>query len=625
MNRIKWIYDMKKTLFLLVSCCLALTLRAASPIKMHHVQPAFWWAGMVNPELQILLHGEGVGECEATLTAPDVKLLRAVRPANRNYLLLYVDARQAKAQRFQIVLQPKKGRAVRVPYELKPREARQRSTFDAGDVLYLLMPDRFANGDASNDVVAGLLENESDARKPDARHGGDLCGIGRHLDYLADLGVTALWLTPTLINDMPAGSYHGYAITDYYETDPRFGSNDDYRRFVDEAHSKGLKVVMDMVFNHCGSRNFLFADRPADDWFNFDSRYVQTNYKTGAVSDPHAAPSELRLAQDGWFVEPMPDLNQRNPHVLAYLIQNSIWWIEFAGIDGIRQDTYPYADMEAMARWCKAVDAEYPGFNIVGETWIGNNVGVSFWQKDSKLATPRNSALPTVMDFPLMDLLNSVCDEETNDWDKGFARLYEYLSQDLVYADPMHLLTFLTNHDTPRFARTAEQAASIWRYRQALTLLLTLRGIPQLYYGDEIGMWADKSHGDGALRQNFPGGWRGDAANAFMCEGRTELQNAYFDFTRRLLQWRKGNTALSRGTLTHYAVKDGVYVYARRAAGRTVTVVLNGTGHEVSVPLERYREVLPARQAVEVTTGTTVALQDSLVLPPHDVAALDFK
>lgn len=616
---------MKKTLLSLISCCLALSLQAAASVRMRHVQPAFWWAGMAAPELQILLHGEGVGECDATVSASDVKLLRTVRPANGNYLLLYVDVSQAEAQRFQIVLQPKKGRVVRIPYELKTRETRRLSAFDAGDVLYLLMPDRFANGDPTNDTVAGLLDGECDTGKPDARHGGDLRGIEQHLGYLADLGVTALWLTPTLINDMPAGSYHGYAITDYYETDPRFGSNEDYRHFVDEAHRNGIKVVMDMVFNHCGSRNFLFADRPADDWFNFDSRYVQTSYKTGAVSDPHAAPSDLRLAQDGWFVESMPDLNQKNTDVMTYLIQNSIWWIEYAGLDGIRQDTYPYADMEVMARWCRAVEAEYPGFNIVGETWIGNNVGVSFWQKDSKLAAPRNSCLPTVMDFPLMDLLNSVCDEETNEWDKGFARLYDYLSQDLVYADPLHLLTFLTNHDTPRFARTAEQAACFWRYRQALTLLLTLRGIPQLYYGDEIGMWADKSHGDGALRQDFPGGWPGDEADAFTREGRTAQQNAYFDFTRRLLQWRKGNTALSCGTLTHYAVKDGVYVYARQAENRTVTVMLNGTGSEARVPLERYRDVLPARQAAEVTGGTTVALQDSLVLPAHGVVVLDFK
>lgn len=593
------------------------------------VQPAFWWAGMHEPELQILIHGEGIGDAEVTVSGEKVTLLETLRPENSNYLILHVNTQGAPAQTFRIQLKGKKGSKfskMTIPYVLEARQPRTLSTFSAADVVYLLMPDRFCNGDPTNDVVSGMRETTSHPTLPDARQGGDLAGVVSRMDYLADLGVTALWMTPTLENDMPSHSYHGYAITDYYRTDPRYGSNEDYRKMVQAAHDRGIKVIMDMVFNHCGSLNPLFAERPANDWFNYNSQYVQTSYKISAVSDPHAADEDARNAQDGWFVEAMPDWNQKNPEVLRYLIQNSIWWIEYAGIDGIRQDTYPYADMEAMATWCKAVEAEYPGFNIVGETWLNHNVGVSFWQKDSRLAAPRNSELPTVMDFPLMNLLTGdAITEETNEWDKGLARVYDYLSQDGVYADPMHLLTFVANHDTPRFAQNAQQAQNLNRYRQALTLLLTLRGIPQLYTGDEIGMYADKSKGDGALRQHFPGGFPGDAEDAFTAEGRTPLQNEIFGFTRKLLQWRKGNKAISEGDMKHFSVKEGVYVYSRQTESRTVTVFVNGTDHPVHVSLKRYQEVLPAQRAAEIISGKDVELGETLPMEGRGICILDFK
>ena len=457
---------------------------------------------------------------------------------------------------------------------------------------------------------------------------GAICaGMTAALDYLGDLGITAVWPTPLLINDMPATSYHGYAITDYYQVDPRYGSNDDYCRFVETAHAKGIKVVQDMVFNHCGSKNFLFTDLPDSTWFNYNSHYVQTSYKISAVSDSHAAVEDARNAQDGWFVDAMPDFNQRNHHVLTYLIQNSIWWIEYAGIDGIRQDTYPYADRKAMAQWNEAVKREYPHFTIVGETWLNNNVGVSYWQKDSPVAPATdNSQLPCVMDFPLMNLLNSALDEETNEWDRGLARIYDYISQDAVYANPDNLLTFLDNHDTPRFARRVEQANHPHRYRQALTLLLTLRGIPQVYYGDELAMAADKDRGDGALRQNFPGGFPGDTVNAFTHHRLTPLMQQTFDFTRKLLRWRRGNEVIAKGQLKHYAVKNGTYVYSRYYKGRRVTVIINGTDKPVCLPLARYAEVLPAAQAYDVISGRTIQLDtDSLQLGVRDVLVLDFQ
>jgi len=363
---------------------------------------------------------------------------------------------------------------------------------------------------------------------------------------------------------------------------------------------------------------------PCSDWFNYGGQYVQTGYKTGSVGDANASRYDRERTTDGWFVRAMPDMNQRNRLVRDYLIQASLWWIEWAELDGIRQDTYPYNDFDAMVDWCRRVDLEYPGLNIVGEAWINHNVGVAYWQKDSKIAAPRNSELRTVMDFPLMGLLNWVCDQETDEWDHGLAKLYEYLSQDGVYADVDHLLTFLDNHDTDRFQKNDEMARDTTRYKQALTLLLTLRGIPQLYYGDEIGMAANKGKGDGVLRQNFPGGWPGDANNAFTREGRTPLQEWYFRFTRNLLQWRKGNEAVHFGKLNHFCIQNGVYAYGRECNGKHVAVFVNGTSKEQSIALDRYAEILPGREATDVLTHRKVALNDSLTMKARETLVLDF-
>lgn len=622
MKRTLFILPFVRPFFLLLAFALSLSVLAKQEQPV--VQPTFWWSGMHNPSLQILIHGQGVGQSSVTLSTTDVKVDSIVRPANPNYLLLYLNTAKAGSGRFDIVLTNAKKKQ-RVPYELRQREERTIHSFSSADVLYLLMPDRFANGDKRNDVVKGMLETTS-SQAPDARHGGDIAGMRQHLDYLQELGVTALWPTPLLVNDMPSHSYHGYAITDYYTIDPRYGTNDDYKAFVDDAHKHGLKVVQDMVFNHCGSRNFLFTDLPDTTWFNYGSRYVQTSYKIASVTDPHASKEDAENAQDGWFVESMPDFNQRNPHVMRYLIQNAVFWIEYAGIDGIRQDTYPYADRKAMAQWCKEIEEAYPGFNIVGETWINNNVGVSSWQHGSPLIkTPTDdSQLPTVMDFPLMGRIAQAVDEETNEWDKGLAVLYDYLSQDAVYADHMRLLTFLDNHDTPRFAQTSRQASNTHRYRQALTLLLTLRGIPQLYYGDEVAMWGDKSKGDGALRKNFPGGFEGDSINAFTGKGLTPLMSSTLAFTQRMLRWRKTNVAVQQGSLRHFTVKDGVYVYSRNYQGHVVTVLVNGTDSPASVSLSRYAEVLPKNEAVDVISGRRMTLDSCLQMDVRGVMVLDF-
>lgn len=599
--------------------------QTARAMEIKKVAPSFWWAGMKNPELQILLYGEELALSDVSVSGEGIYLKETVRQDNPNYLLLYLDLSEAKAQTFQILLKHGK-KKLQIPYELKSRVRRGEDVkgFTSEDVLYLIMPDRFANGCPENDVIDGMREKTVNRADGFARHGGDLQGISNHLDYIADLGATAIWLNPTQENDMESGSYHGYAITDYYQIDRRFGSNEDFCALVEKAHEKDLKVVMDMIFNHCGSENYLFKDKPSKEWFNYRSNYVQTSFKTASVMDIHASAYEKKIATDGWFASVMPDFNQRNRHVARYLIQSSIWWIEYAGINGIRQDTHPYADFDFMSQWCKEVLDEYPYFNIVGETWLNSNVLVSYWQKDSRLAAPLNSNLPTVMDFPLQALMNQAFDEETGEWGGGLYKLYDYQTQDLVYANPMNLLTFLDNHDTSRFAQTDEMAKNLKRYKQAMVFLLTTRGIPQIYYGTEILMTGDKGKGDGDLRKDFPGGWQGDARDCFVKDGRTALENEAFEFTRRLLNWRKGNQVIGKGNLKHYSIQNGVYVYRREFNGKSVVVILNGTEDSKELDLTPYQEILPKQTATDVLTGKNVNLSGKLHLNGRENLLLNF-
>lgn len=599
--------------------------QTARAMEIKKVAPSFWWAGMKNPELQILLYGEELALSDVSVSGEGIYLKETVRQDNPNYLLLYFDLSEAKAQTFQILLKSGK-KERRISYELKARgrKGEEVKGFTSEDVLYLIMPDRFANGCPENDVIDGMREKTVNRADGFARHGGDLQGISNHLDYIADLGATAIWLNPTQENDMESGSYHGYAITDYYQIDRRFGSNEDFCALVEKAHEKDLKVVMDMIFNHCGSENYLFKDKPSKDWFNYRSNYVQTSFKTASVMDIHASAFEKKIATDGWFTSVMPDFNQRNRHVARYLIQSSIWWIEYAGINGIRQDTHPYADFDFMSQWCKEVLDEYPYFNIVGETWLNSNVLVSYWQKDSRLAAPLNSNLPTVMDFPLQALMNQAFDEETGEWGGGLYKLYDYQTQDLVYANPMNLLTFLDNHDTSRFAQTDEMAKNLKRYKQAMVFLLTTRGIPQIYYGTEILMTGDKGKGDGDLRKDFPGGWQGDTRNCFAKNGRTALENEAFEFTRQLLNWRKGNQVIGKGSLKHYSIQNGVYVYQREFNGKSVVIIMNGTDDSKELDLAPYQEILPRENALDVLTGKNVNLSGKLCLDGRENLILNF-
>ena len=613
---------MKK--YYLIALCIFFVLQGYA-FEVKTVEPAFWWAGMKNPSLQVMLYGKDIKDSQVSISSEDVILREVVQLESANYLVLYLDLSNATVEKFDITLTQGKKKKV-IPYELKQRKenSAQREGFNTSDVLYLIMPDRFANGDTSNDVIKGMRSSELDRNDQYARHGGDLRGIINNLDYIADLGMTAIWLNPTQENDVAEGSYHGYAVTDYYKVDRRFGTNEEFVELADKARAKGLKLVMDMIFNHCGSSHHFFTDRPSSDWFNYSDGYVQTSYKTTTQYDPYVSKFDKKWALDGWFVESMPDLNHRNRHVERYLIQTSIWWIEYAGLNGIRQDTHPYADFDMMSRWCAEVTNEYPDFNIVGETWYGNTPAIAYWQKDSKLSAPKNSNLRTVMDFPLMGAMSQAFDQNTN-WEDGLMRLYEVLAQDFVYADPMNTLVFLDNHDTSRFFLNEEQTNNFNRYKQALSFLLTTRGIPQLYYGTEILMSADKKEGDGNLRKDFPGGWTGDAKNAFTKLGRDAKQNQAFDFTQKLLKWRKGNEVIAKGSLMHYAPLDGIYVLERRLGDKSVVLIMNGSGEDKTVELDKYYEVLNQKSGKDIISEKVFDLTTPLSIAASDVYIFDFQ
>jgi glycosidase len=610
---------MKKTTATLLLLLSVLMLQA----QQLKVDPSFWWSGMQETELQLMIYGDGIANYIPTVTTNDVTIKESVRLASPNYQVIYLDISQSKPQQFDILFTDG-DKQITYQYELKERDAKRKNidTFNSSDVLYLIMPDRFANGNPANDNIKMNMPYKVDRSEPNGRHGGDLEGISNNLDYLTNLGVTAVWLNPVLENDMEGGSYHGYATTDYYKVDPRFGTNEEYAQLVEDANEKGLKVVMDIIFNHCGSDHHWVTDLPSADWFNNMDEYVETSHIKEVYFDNYASDYDTKKLTDGWFVPTMPDLNQRNRHVAKYLIQNSIWWIEYTGINGIRQDTYPYADYDMMVDWCEAVDKEYPGYNIVGEAWLNNIIGTAFWQQDSKVNNVGNTKLKTVMDFKLMGLSHSAFSEETGSWNGGLHAIYESLSYDYIYPDIYHVLRFLDNHDTDRFLK--EMPTDLLIYKQAISFLLTIPGIPQLYYGTELLMHGNKSKYDGDIRLDVPGGWAGDKENHFTREGRSDLQNEAFDFLQKILTWRKGNDIIANGKMKHYAVSNGVYLYERYLNNKKVVVVMNGTTNNVELKLDKYAETLGnSPQGFDVVSNQNIQLSNPLKLTPRQTIILE--
>lgn len=620
---------MKKICLVLAAIAGLMAQAAPARVNVDRIDPTCWYAGMKNSSLQLMVYGAGIKDANVSIDYPGVTVDSLVRLDSPNYLLVYLNTDGAQPGTVNIDFTIGKKKKT-VPYALKQRDMSgdKRMGFTNEDVLYMLMPDRFADGDPGNNTIAGMQDYTTDRSKPSLRHGGDLAGIEQHLDYFTDLGVTALWFTPVLENDSPDGHghscYHGYATTDYYRVDPRFGTNADYRRLIDKAHSRGLKVVMDMIFNHCGSYHPWLKDMPSHDWLNqpdYKENYLQTSYKLTPVVDPYASEVDLRETVEGWFVPSMPDLNHHNVHVMNYLIQNSIWWIESAGIDGIRMDTYPYAYADAMARWMKTLNDEYPHFNVVGETWVENPYYTATWQKDSKLAR-ENSNLKTVMDFSFYEKVDSAKHEATDGWWHGFNRVYNSLCQDYLYPDPNNVMAFIENHDTNRFLGNGQDMMTL---KQALALLLTIPRIPQLYYGTEVLMNGTKEITDGYVRKDFPGGFPGDQRNAFTTQGRTYAQNDMYNWLKTVLHWRQGNKVITQGRTTQFIPVDGIYVIARRHEGKTVLTIVNGADVPSTMAVKRYKEVIgTATTARDVPTGATIDLTHDLTLPARATLILTF-
>ena len=600
-----------------------LSTKAQNIVRM---EPPFWWTGMKNTELQMMVYGKEIARSELQFEYPGVRLKELVRTDNPNYLFVYLEiGKEAKPGVVNLNFAEGKKKLTKT-FELKSRATTTGAQgFDSSDVLYLIMPDRFANGDTSNDVWD---DEVVDRNENSARHGGDLAGINAKLDYLDDLGVTAIWLNPVLENKMNGPekykSYHGYAITDFYQVDKRLGTNEDYCQLIENVHRRGMKIVMDMIFNHCGNRHWWMDDLPCKDWLNHQNSFVPTTHNLFTVMDIHAPPSEVSAMTDGWFVRAMPDLNQRNRLLSDYLIQNSIWWIEYARIDGIRHDTHPYVDFDFLARWCKRTEEEYPNFNMVGESWYVSGAPLAWWQRNSKI-NQQQTYLKTIMDFNLTMAYHQAFDihsPENNPWKK----IYETIAHDFIYEDLENILIFLDNHDLSRFLKAEETGLD--RYKQAVAFLLTTRGIPQLYYGTEILMTGEKKDGDGNLRKDFPGGWSGDPVNAFTAAGRTDLQNEAFDYLRKLLQWRKTNLAVAGGQLIHYVPdwRTQCYVYARIKDNNRILVILNGSDKEQNLSPEKYWEVLgDAVSGKEIISRKIIDLQKEIYVPAKGVYVLELE
>ena len=659
---------MKKYFILLVlSLILSVSVNATDVQRM---DPPFWYAGMQNSELQIMFYGENLGTYSFNLDDyQGVKVKEICKLDNPNYLIVYLDvSKKAKPGTLKFTFE-KKGKKSYKEFELKERSNKPGAMgFTSKDVLYLIMPDRFANGNPNNDVLDGYQVN----REGNGRHGGDIQGIVNHLDYLDKLGVTAVWLNPVQYNK--GGQSHGYSISDFYLIDPRLGSNEEYCNMIDKAHEKGIKVVMDMIFNHCGSAHWWIMDVPSTDWFNQNDHAIQTGerlknqsqrrmgwrrpeplklpatieeyealtqeqkdkIKAGFTTnpdalvntthykwtllDPHAPQTEKDILVEGWFSGGMPDLNQKNRHLAKYLIQNSIWWIEYSRIDGIRMDTYPYADYNMMEEWCKEIEKEYPNFNIVGEGWYPRNSAAGWWQRGAGM-NKKDSGLKSVMDFDLTFTTKKEILKESNTSEgseAGLFKIYECITQDFLIPDPNNVLVFLDNHDIARFM---DEGDPIWKFKQGLALLLTTRGIPQMYYGTEIAMAGPK-----ALRADFPGGWQEDKVSAFTPEGRTQMQNECWNYASKLLNWRKTSRPVTEGKLIHYTPDNNTkcYVYARTDGKNTVLVILNGSDTIRFVDTHRFSEVIGKNtKGKDVVTGEVIDLESLIFIPARGTYILE--
>ncbi|GAB4312169.1 MAG: glycoside hydrolase family 13 protein [Bacteroidales bacterium] len=577
---------------------------------VERIEPPNWWAGMEDDTLQIMLYGNDLANLNVELNGEGISLIETARVESPDYLFCYLLlSKDMPPGKFEIILKDGKKEVCRKSYPVYKREewSRDRRGFGPEDVIYLVTPDRFANGTPENDFIPEMGDR-LDRTDPQARHGGDIQGILNHLDYILQMGFTSLWLNPVLENKMPRTSYHGYTTTDYYKVDSRLGSNELYRTLGQECRKQGIKLIMDMVMNHCGSEHWWMNDLPSSDWIHNAGKYTPTNHRRSTVLDPHAPLSEKKQFTDGWFVETMPDLNQRNRHLARYLIQNSIWWVEYAHLQGIRHDTHSYPDKEFMARWSCALLREYPNLNIVGEEWSPNHNIIAYWQKDKQNPDGYTSCMPSMMDFPTEMALVPALSEPEN-WNTGLVKLYENLANDFIYSHPENLVVFADNHDMSRFFTRLN--GDVDMFRLGMAFILTTRGIPQIFYGTEVLMHHPGSDAHGVIRSDFPGGWPADTVNAFTSEGLTKEQAETQQWMKNLLNWRKVNKAVHSGNLVHYAPENGMYVYFRVLDKQIVMVALNKSDTPSEFQLSRFSETIgQAAKGREVITGEPVDLQN---------------
>ncbi len=595
--------------------------------KLQHIDPPFWWTDMPVSTLQLMLHGVNIGKLTPEFIYPGVTIKEVKSLENPNYLIINMSLTDVESGDIQIRL--KEGNKTRVTfnYTIKQRtsDTKRNLGFDSSDVIYLLMPDRFANGNSENDTVDGMLE-AADRSKPNGRHGGDIKGVADRLDYIKDLGMTAVWLTPTFENDMKPeyGAYHGYAATDLYKIDRRFGSNEEFKSFVQKAHDKDIKVIMDMIHNHVGDQHWWLKDLPSKDWFHDFEKYGTTNFRGEVQSDPHASQYDLDKLQKGWFVPELADLDQRNPILASYLIQNSIWWIEYSGVDGIRMDTYVYPYKDYLSNWVESVMNAYPSFNIVGEAWVERVAHESYWQQDkSGEDDGYNSKLPSVTDFQIMFALDRALIDDFG-WKNGLSELYYAVSQDRLYSDPNQNVVFIDNHDIERFYTKMGEDPDL--FKMGYAYLMTIRGIPQVYYGTELMLANSPVQGDGRKRADMIGGWEEDSRSVFTAEGRTTQEQEAYEYVKKLTNWRKNATAIHHGKLTHFIPEDNSYVYFRHTNDQAVMVIMNRNDQPKSFERKRFAKILADYSTgVNVLDGTSIDVSKDFKVGPKQTAIFDLK
>ena len=611
---------MKKLLFFLLA---SISLHAQDL----RIEPLNWWVGMKNTKLQLLVHGKDLKGSEVISKKPGLKIVKVNQADSPNYL--FIDCEVAKnAQVGTYPIELIKGNKVihHIDYSLLAREknSANRPSYTTKDVIYLITPDRFANGDPSNDAAPGFRQPNPARNEMYGRHGGDLKGITDRLGYIHDMGFTAIWNMPVQTNDQAKESYHGYAITNHYEIDPRFGTSADYRNLALKAEAKGIKIIMDVILNHCGDGHWWMKDFPFKDWINFDGKFVSTTHRRETVQDPHVSKYDAKMQTEGWFVPAMPDLNQNNPFMATYLIQNTIWWIEYAHLGGIRIDTYPYSEKHFAAKWSDSVLAEYPNFNLVGEEWSSNPIITSYWQRGKVNRDGFKSSLPALMDFPLQNALTDAMNENDQDWGKGLNKIYSVLSSDLLYANPDNLVVFGDNHDMSRFYTQVKHDQAL--FRMGIAFLMTTRGIPQIFYGTENLMSNPNSSEHGEIRGDFYGGWPGDVKDAVTQRGFTADEISTQDYFKKLLNWRKNNAVIHDGKLLHFGPENGVYVYFRYTNTGKVMVVLNKNAQEKVLDVARYAEMIqPGVTVKEILTDKSYTLGNQMTVAGKSATILEIK